>query len=208
VDNCENILKDPSRKADLENDLSLLHNELAKDTAISRKKFAELDYLTPAKFDLVVSKRLKTYLDSSLKKSYSHVYNKANNDRDAAVVALTKKIGEDNFNKLKNEYDNESLDDLVKNAKDLDKIVEVDGKLIQRYDPVFLDPSKSSFISAHFFAPRKRMFGQYMDTFWVNMIVIWTMSLALAITLYFDVLKKFIDFFGDFSSRFKRKKKE
>ncbi|MBK9672583.1 MAG: ATP-binding cassette domain-containing protein [Bacteroidetes bacterium] len=127
---------------------------------------------------------------------------------DSAIVRKVKEDGENRLNDLKSNYVNKSLDDLVTNIQDFDKIVEVDSKLIQRKNPVYLDPPKNSIIRAHFFAPRKRVFGQYFDTFWVNISVIWAMSLLLAFTLYFDVLKKLMDFFGDFSSRFKFLKKK
>lgn len=214
VDNCLNIYQDitthnnKSRIDELKYDLTVLHDEIKKEMGFSNIPFEGIDMLTPEKFNNVIGAQLKTYFDSKIQKNYMRLENNARAEVDAIKVAAIRQIGNDTFNQLKSDYDNESLDDLVKNAKDLDKIVEVDGKLIQRFDPVFLDPSKSSFISAHFFAPRKRLFGQYMDTFWVNMIVIWSMSLTLAITLYFDLLKKLLDFFGDFSSRFKRKKKE
>ena len=122
--------------------------------------------------------------------------------KDSAIVRQVRADGENKLNDIKFNYVNKSLDDLVTNSQDFDKIVEVDGKLIQRKNPIYLDPPKNSIVRAHFFAPRKKVFGQYMDTFWVNLIVIWSMSLFLAISLYFDWLKKVMDFFGDFSNRF------
>ncbi len=150
--------------------------------------------------------------DSTLKDSLSSVSTplvvSSYTSADSAIVRKIKEDGENRLNELKSNYVNKSLDDLVTNIQDFDKIVEVDGKLIQRKNPVYLDPPKNSLIRAHFFAPRKRVFGQYFDTFWVNISVIWSMSLLLAFTLYFDVLKKLMDFFGDFSSRFKFLKKK
>ena len=59
-------------------------------------------------------------------------------------------------------------------------------------------------INAHFYAPRKMMFGKYVDTFWVNMMVIWFMSLTMAITLYFDLLKKLLDSFEGITGSIKK----
>jgi hypothetical protein len=61
--------------------------------------------------------------------------------------------------------------------------------------------------NSHFFAPRKKIFGKYFDTFWVNLSVLWGMSLIMAITLYFDLLRKVIDGLGNFFSRFSKKGK-
>ena len=79
------------------------------------------------------------------------------------------------------------------NKNDLNKSIEADGELIQRADPVFLDPPADKFIRAHFYAPRKAAFGKYFDTYWVNMLVIWFTTLTLVIALYFDLLKKLLD---------------
>jgi hypothetical protein len=46
---------------------------------------------------------------------------------------------------------------------------------------------------AHFFAPRKKLLGMYLDTFWANILVIWLMSISLMVTLYFDLMKKGLD---------------
>ena len=53
----------------------------------------------------------------------------------------------------------------------------------------------SIFGNAQFYAPNKRMFGQLFDTFWVNMGIIWFMTIFLSITLYFDALKKLLNYF-------------
>jgi len=108
---------------------------------------------------------------------------------------------------LKNDYMNEALADQVRNANEFNKIIEQDGKLIQRADPVFLEPFESDMGNSHFFAPRKKIFGKYFDTFWVNLSVLWGMSLIMAITLYFDLLRKVIDGLGNFFSRFSKKGK-
>jgi hypothetical protein len=48
-------------------------------------------------------------------------------------------------------------------------------------------------IKAHFYSPIKRMFGKDMDTFAVNVIVLWLMTILLYFALYFRVLKKLLD---------------
>jgi hypothetical protein len=67
---------------------------------------------------------------------------------------------------------------------------------------VFLDPT-DKLGRAHFFAPRKNLFGTLIPTFWFNIGVIWVMSIIMMITLYFDVFKKVLDFFGNI--QFKKK---
>jgi hypothetical protein len=82
----------------------------------------------------------------------------------------------------------------------LDKIIEWHGELIQRADPIYKDPQG---FRAHFLAPSKKLFGTYITTFSANLMVLWGFSIALAITLYFDALRKAIEWLGEI---FKRKK--
>ena len=108
---------------------------------------------------------------------------------------------------LKRKYHNEKLEDFVTNKDETDKIVEFKNELIQKTDPVYLDPTQK-FIKAHFYAPRKMIFGRYMDTFWVNIIVIWTMTLVFYLILYFRLLKRFLDSFEGMSTGKENNNKE
>lgn len=127
-------------------------------------------------------------------------------DRTTGANAVATDQKKKAFNKLKDDYMNESISDLVRNANEFNKIIEQDGILIQRADPVFMEPYQSDFGNSHFFAPRKKFFGRYFDTFWVNLCVLWSMSLIMVITLYFDVLRRIIDGLGSLAERFKKKK--
>ena len=80
-----------------------------------------------------------------------------------------------------------------------DKCLEIDGRLIQRSDPIYLDPTDSNFGAAHFYAPNKRFMGNLIPTYRFNLAVIWLMSISLMVMLYFDVFKKVLDFFGNMS---------
>jgi hypothetical protein len=46
-----------------------------------------------------------------------------------------------------------------------------------------------NFLDAPFYAPRKLMGGEHIDTFVANMIIIWAMTLLLCLTLYTDIFK-------------------
>jgi ABC transport system ATP-binding/permease protein len=102
---------------------------------------------------------------------------------------------------MKEQNENENLSSLLKNTQSLNRIVETDGELIQKSEPIFHDPSKNYFLQAHFFAPRKALFGMYFDTFAVNILVIWSMSIFLLIALYFDLLRKFLEMMSNIMSR-------
>jgi len=66
-----------------------------------------------------------------------------------------------------------------------------------------MDP-EHKLIKAHFYAPRKQVFGNFFSTFAVNITVIWIMTLIFYMILYYRLLKKFLDFFEQFSHRNKR----
>jgi hypothetical protein len=48
--------------------------------------------------------------------------------------------------------------------------------------------------------PSKHFLNQNIDTFFFNTGVIWSMTLALTLALYFDVLRKIIDGVGNLSN--------
>jgi len=206
IEKCENNLKDPGHKAEILADLQLLRNELNKEAkAVKAVKFKHLDKLTYETFNADVVAAVKDYL-VTLNKYYIKRFNNSSNKKELIVGKLNKTdVEKAKYLKLKNEYENESLSDLVKNSNQLDKVLEHHDELIQKADPVFLDPGKDNLVASHFYAPRKNVFGTYYDTFWVNVSVIWLFSLLLAFTLYFDALKKFIDMFERISAKFSKK---
>ena len=97
------------------------------------------------------------------------------------------------YNKLKEDYENESLHGLVTFSEDI--ILEDNNELHQKDDAIYLLPKNKPFFNAQFYAPFKYIFGNKIDTFWANMIVIWLTVVFTVITLYFDVLKRFLDLF-------------
>lgn len=209
VDKCQNNINTPGAKKDVENDLALLKLEIGNEMKLLKGvKFAYLDSLTLKGFSPNVFNETRSYLNI-LNNYYVKLYNKATDAREKIITKqnATEKKKQD-FIKLKNDYYNESLSDLVRNANDVDKILEQDGRLIQRADPVFLDPTDSKFVRSHFFAPRKFVINKYYDTFWVNVAVIWGMSLLLALTLYLDFLRRILNLLENiFGGLVKRKKK-
>ena len=97
------------------------------------------------------------------------------------------------FEKLREDYKNLKLEEFVTGGSIENKnIIEYKGKLVRKYKPIFMDP-EGSFIKAHFYAPRKQIFGVYVDTFVVNVIFLWIMTGLFYLALYFRLLKKLLD---------------
>jgi hypothetical protein len=153
-----------------------------------------------------IAKELKEYL-SSVKKHYAEIYNRVSKSKDEWLAQFQNSDASKNeFQNMKMDYQNEKLEELVKNDDPMVEALIIEkSKLIPTKDPIFRDGSGNSFIRSHFFAPRKNIFGNYYSTFWVNIIVIWMMSLFLWITLYYDALRKALKFFEDIPKLFGKK---
>ncbi len=104
---------------------------------------------------------------------------------------LLDSLGNASFIELKKNYYNESLEEFCRNQNNLTVLIEYQGHLIQKTDPVFMKPS-APFVKAHFYAPMKPFFGNYLSTYWTNACVIWFMSICFYLLLYFRVLRKFL----------------
>ena len=109
------------------------------------------------------------------------------------------------FERIKNSYQNEHLGEILKKSFENKKILEFKGELVQQIDPIYKDPTTTGLINVrtHFFAPRKYFAGTFFDTYWFNIILIWVYAALLYLALYYNWLKKMMDFFGKI--RFKKK---
>jgi ABC transport system ATP-binding/permease protein len=209
VTKIESGLKEGKSNYDLKADIELLYNEITKEARYNKKvKCDVVKQINVKDYNPAIGVALRKAYLKDLKDHYINVQNTAYAKKDELSRGMQKtKEEHDQFLKLQAEYDNENLNNLVKNASEIiNKCIEKDGKLIQQSDPIFQDPVDSKIGRAHFFAPRKNFFGTYYSTFWFNLCVIWFMSLTLMVTLYFDVFKKVLDFFGNI--KFSRKKKD
>jgi len=135
----------------------------------------------------------KSYLDS-LSRVYSSRLSAVTARRDIAYEKLRTRLGDDGVYQFKQAYHNENLADLVMNKGAENKIIAEKGKLIQKKDPIFMDPASHAG-SAHFYAPVKIIGSWKIDTFWFNFFIIWLMSFVLYLTLLHDTLRKTIGFF-------------
>lgn len=194
----DNEIRNGKSITDLEADVALLYNEIKKECEFNKKVRCDvLEKVNIKDFSPAVAAGVKSYL-VNIRDYYISVQNKAYEKKDSVATAMQKTPAQKlEFIKMVENYNNENLNNLLKNASELNKCIEKDGRLIQQTDPVFQDPVGSKLGRAHFFAPRKNFLGTFFSTFWFNICVIWMMSIVLIITLYFDVFKKVIDAFGN-----------
>ncbi len=147
-----------------------------------------LDQLTPESINPEILAYTEKYLDA-LKDFYLRTYKAAVNKIDETTLSFNL----DKLQDLKRNHANKTLDEFVTNKKTFEYFTEYNHDIIQLRDPIYQDPT-NKFIKAHFYAPRKMIAGTFVPTLWVNVMVIWFMTLILYILLYFRVFKKFLDY--------------
>ena len=106
------------------------------------------------------------------------------------------KLKEESFHQFMYKYKNSALEDFVTNANSFEVTDEDNNYVIQKSYPIYLEPYDYDYLKAHFYAPKKKLFGVYFDTFSANIVVIWCMTIFLIVTLYMDTFKKTLDLFG------------
>jgi len=186
----------------------VLKNEITREHDFIKNLKCEgcLEELTAEKFSGSTFTKIKDYFEI-LKNHYKSVVDTNREKIDLKTQEIIDKNGKEVYLQLVNENTNKSLTQFVTNKTDLTKLVQSNNRLIQKADPIYLDPYDVGFFGAHFYAPRKRFFGTYISTFTGNLLVIWGMSIFLIITLYFDLLKKVLDAMEKFFSRIRFSKK-
>ena len=168
--------------------LTVLKNEIMREQDSLGIRTFEPDMFEPEKFDDALSSKITRFL-SNLNNFYLKQYmvnNRIKQGRLNKIMQDRKAI----YYEMLNKYHNESVADQVKKIYEKNKIVESDGRLYQQSDPIFLLPEQTR---AHFYAPAKRLFGKYIDTYWFNIVVIWLSSLILYVVLYYDLLRRLIE---------------
>jgi ABC transport system ATP-binding/permease protein len=183
----------------MNNSLTLLKNEIGYELEhIGVENFPDYKNLAIGKFDSAVYQNSMKFL-STLKQYYLLRFNKAMADRENKVSVLTS-TPERNaaYERMRANYQNKAVSAAVRNLTTPNRIVEYDGKLIQKIYSIYLDDHKPKHLldfSAILFQPTKHFLGRSWDTYYFNICVIWAMTLFLYIILYFDLLRKFIALF-------------
>ncbi len=198
-----------------EYNLALLREEIAAEMVrLPDYSCKCLDQLTIEKFDEDVADEVDNYL-GLIDGYYSRMNNRAEREIESRKQYY-ESVRHGYYHNRRNMFHNEKLQDIVTNVYEKNKIIRYKNRLIQQVDPIFLDADNSSFFGfrSHFYAPRKWFCGRYYDTFAFDIVVIWLFSILCYVLLYFDVLKKTIDWagslnfdalFGKVKSLFKRK---
>jgi hypothetical protein len=184
------------RNEALRSTLALLKNELTNELKfVGEDKFSNLQDLAIGKFDSTVYRKTSLFL-TTLKRYYALRISKASEEKEKLTQQLTSTPAKaKQFEMSKLVYTNEAVIDAVQNISSADRIVEYNGTLVQKIYPIYFDDHKPKHLfdfSANLFQPTKHFGGIHWDTFYFNVAAIWSMTVFLFITLYFDILKRLI----------------
>jgi hypothetical protein len=163
--------------------------QLSEETGLDPS--SAMAYVIKKPFNETVSANVNTYLDT-LQKIIRARYIYYTRVKDQITDSLTIAMGRDELVRLREATHNEELADLLLNRMVLKKTFETTNRIIQKSDPVFMEPY-SHYGRAHFYAPFKIIGNWRIPTLWFNMSVIWLINLLLFFTLYLNLLKRFLN---------------
>jgi ABC-type multidrug transport system ATPase subunit len=174
-------------------DMTLIYNEIEEELLFTPRVTFDLSLIDPGDITYTAIDTARSYIER-IRRYYIDVSKNAVDARDITITAM-ERADKEGFIRMKKQYTNESLEEFVTNDNEKDKIKRFNNRLYQNYDQVFFDPP-GKLIKAHFYAPRKKVFGYYASTLAVNTGVIWFMTILLYILLYFRVLHRLLESFN------------
>lgn len=199
----------PEVREKMERNLLLIRNEIGRELkVVNHQRYDWMDKLTAERFDSAAFNDASSFL-GALKKFYTNRFNNADKQKEMKIRARTSsREDEKKFAAYREAYHNDAVTELVKNIAETHRIIEKDGKLIQKIYPIYKDPDPDHTVDfdAQFYMPAKHFLNRNVDTLYFNTGVIWSMTLALALTLYFDVLRRIVEGIGNLSNPLNRRK--
>jgi len=146
---------------------------------------------SPTVGDLAIS-----WLEDYKKKLSSH-REKMTFQKDLYTDSLRNlKGGTKEYVRFKRDYYNDQLADMVRNNTDLHKIVNKEGRLFRKMEPVYMYPSARNG-RAHFYSSLKMLGNMKFTTLVFNNMAIWAMTIVLYFLLRYSVLRRAINFIGE-----------
>lgn len=178
--------------------LPLLKNELSRMAeTYNITPFRFIGSLSPSTFHPYIADSLFSYL-RKMDAVFSRASNQAGDKKDSFY-----NLNQERLNKLRDEYYNYKLEEIVTKYYERNKILIYNNTIIQNIDPVYLDPPDKGFLSfrTHFFAPAKNIFGIRTDTLTFNIMFVLLSTIFLYLILYFELLARAVRFIENFRLR-------
>jgi hypothetical protein len=130
--------------------------------------------------------------------------NAAVDKRQLVAREIQKKIGMDGYVLLQDNYKNKRLDELLKNTNNPPDIYESNTRLIRKTQPIFMIPDSKAGRS-QFYAPYKVLGKLNIPTLIFNIVAMWVMICFFFVALYYNLLKRFINWLEELRLPFWRK---
>ena len=185
---------------------SSIYNSITEYLALCKRNYKEI---------YKINERKRDDAQQAFFKPNSQFIKQLDNKKELGIInskehrklkRLMTKLKDENFKDFRNRNKNKALEDFVTNSNTLNFTDEDGQSIIQKADPIYLDPYDFDYFKSHFYSPSKRVFGYYIDTYYANLIVIWLMTIFLTFTLYFNSLKWLLDNLSKVTSFVKFKK--
>lgn len=194
LDECQLALDKKNKEEILNNKLTLLKNEIDKLALFMRiSHFKYLDSLYTSTFNEGIVKKTRNYLKHARDIS-SKLLKMATKEKDDLADIVKKKVrGQEALIRIKQQYHNESIADLVLNKDEQEKIVEIRDELHRKYEPIFITPERSDG-RALFYSAFKKLANLEINTYWFNLMAIWLLTVILYFALLKNILGKAINF--------------
>jgi len=166
--------------------IELLENELSRVAEMQEVfPFEYLNELSSVFDNDVILEETRGYL-TYLAFHYNNRYNNLLARKVSLDQHLNDSIGSDELSMLKSAYHNSMLDQLMRNEDAIPDYLIYKGEIVRYTEPVFQDATSNNG-RAHLFSPNKQINGQYVDTLWFNITIIWMFAFLFYLLLIFNV---------------------
>ncbi len=180
---------------DIESKQKIIRNELSElSTGDSIKMPFDINLLNTKKLNPGNYREAKKYLDD-VKNRHSKNSKRLRRIKDKLITHINKLNGKDYLYQLKLHHHNKALETLLLNTKASDYFRETSNGLMQKIAPVYKNADYKNG-RAHFLSSEKTISKLNLNTTNFNLLVIWLMIIFLYLALYFEWLRKTINFFS------------
>ena len=191
IDLVSGMLKNDPKNADIAAKINLVSREMAMlDKESPLPVFVYASKLNTVHFNNEVADLAKVHLED-IKLHYSNKIKAVRKAKDRQINAIAQANGNDYLYSLKMKHHNKALEDMLLNIDTKEYYRYTANGIMQKAAPIYKEPD-FRYGRAHFFAPNKNIFGLKVDTFWFNVLVVWSIVVLLYLALYFDWLRKVI----------------
>ena len=197
IDKCEHLMMINAPADSFQIPLAVLKNGIKEEAPLHDKPvFPDVAKLDKNNMNVALVKQIQSQLEL-LRDFYIDQFNATNERKEMLIQRLTATPERAAaFALTKSRFENESLEDMVKNSNIRERLVVTNKKIIQRFEPVFHKNPEERFFQAPLFSSEKNLSGKTLSTFSANLMIIWLMTLSLYILLHVDAFRKIIRLFN------------